>query len=104
MQLKHLMGGQISGLLLLSVPVLALLALSPWSSASSSASQFAETATLGDVTDGDQSKGAAPRMTSDALAIEDLSDWRYTDKSVKSSKSEKSKKSPKSKKSKKSNK
>lgn len=97
MRVKQIIGGPISAMLLLSVPVLALLALSPWSSASPAKAGKP----LSDLTANSLASGA---MTADDLAIDELSDWQYTGKSMKSAKSEKSKKSPKSKKSHKSHK
>ena len=102
MRIKQIVGGPISAMLLLSVPVLALLALSPWSTAS----RVRAANPIGDVAAGELTAGGILGGASAAgdRTIDELSDWQYTGKSMKSAKSEKSKKSPKSKKSHKSQK
>jgi hypothetical protein len=89
MRIMQLLGGPIATALMLSVPLSAVLALSPWSSADQ----------LGAWDDSSDANGAAvaPGQSQASLAaIDELSDWQYTNKSVKSAKPEKSKKSPKS--------
>jgi len=98
MRVRRIVGGPISTMLLLSIPVVALLALSPWSSASPAAANGPDELMIGRIAAG------SGDVTSSDMAIDELSDWTYTDKSMKSHKSEKSKKSPKSQKSHKSKK
>lgn len=93
---KHVFKGRLAGALLLTVPVVAVLALGPANSVSQASNtaglQFADNgaASLSTVLTGQQ--------------IESLSDWKYTGKSAKSAKSMKSKKSNASMKSQKSKK
>ncbi len=93
MRIKQLLRGPISGILMLSVPLLALLSLSHQSSASQVGLTTQASATLlSDVAS--DAPGVGRAKTS-------LSEWKYTGNSVKSTKSKKSPKSKKSKKSKK---
>lgn len=100
-----MLGGSLSRMVVLSVPLLALVTLSPWGAASQLGDDPSRVLGL---PDGATSTSHATSSGADYLAenakVSDLSEWKYTHKSEKSAKSKKSKKSPKSKKSEKSKK
>jgi len=93
MRAKHFFDGPISVMLLVSVPALALLTLSPWGSPS----QAGIDPVLGAVSGNDPVIAQATTPGANAAhdqAIVDLSDWNYTGRSMKSMKSKKIRKSP----------